>query len=343
MKRARLIVPAVALLLLATAGLWWWRAARDGDDGLIAASGTVEATEADLGFQAGGRIAEVAVREGDAVRAGDVLARLDVAELQARRTAALAQLASARALLDELRHGARPEELAQAAAAADAARERLAEAERGYGRTRRLHEGGAVSREALDQAQTAFQVAQAQYRQAREQAALVREGPRAERLEAQRAAVRQAEAAVAQADAALANAVIVAPFAGVVSVRHREPGETVAPGLPVLSLLDPADRWVRIFVREDQIGRVAVGQSAVISADSYRERRYPGRVTFIAREAEFTPRNVQTDAERVKLVYAVKVAVRGDSALDLRPGVPADVRLRPKGAAPAPPPARASR
>jgi HlyD family secretion protein len=190
-----------------------------------------------------------------------------------------------------------------------------------------LFEGGAVSREQLDQAETAYTVARSQYQQAREQLTLVQKGPRQERVEAQRAAVRQAEANVAQVQASLEHAIIRAPFAGVATVRHREPGESVSPGAPVLTLLNTNDRWVRIYVREDQVGRVALGQRATISSDSHPGAAFNGRVTFIASEAEFTPRNVQIAEERVKLVYAVKVAIIGDQALRLKPGVPADVVL----------------
>jgi HlyD family secretion protein len=316
-------------VVVAAAALWLALRPGRGRSDALEASGTVEATEADLGFQVGGRVAEIRVREGDAVAAGALLARLDVSELKARRAAAEAQLDAARAVLAELERGSRPEELAQGRAAEQAARRRLEESARSLERTRLLHEGGAVSREALDQAETAYEVAKAQHEQAREQLVLLRVGPRRERIEAQRAVVRQAEAAVAQAEAALANAEIRAPFDGIVTVRYREPGETVSPGLPVLTVLDPGDRWVRIYVREDAIGRVSIGQAAEISSDAYPGETYAGRVTFIASEAEFTPRNVQTQEDRVKLVYAVKVAVVGDPGHVLKPGVPADVRLLP--------------
>jgi HlyD family secretion protein len=103
----------------------------------------------------------------------------------------------------------------------------------------------------------------------------------------------------------------------------------VPTGAPVLTLANPDDRWVRIYVRGDEVGRVALGERAAITADAYPDRTYDGEVIFIASEAEFTPRNVQTTAERVKLVYRVKVRVIGDTALDLKPGLPADVRLAP--------------
>lgn len=293
----------------------------------IRASGTVEATDADLGFQMAGRIAAIQVREGDSVRAGLEVARLDTEELAARRASAEAQVQGAQALLAELERGARPGEIAEGRAGLRQAEERRDDAVRDMERARRLFEGGAVSQEVLDKARTAAQVAEAGVDQARERLQLLEEGPRTERVAAQRAMVSQAEAAVRQIDAALRNASITAPFAGVVTLRHREPGETVSPGAPVLTVMDPEDRWVRIYVREDRIGQVRIGQTASITSDTYPEREYEGEVIFIASEAEFTPRNVQTTEERVKLVYAIKVRITGDPSHDLKPGIPADVVL----------------
>ncbi|MBI1722891.1 MAG: HlyD family efflux transporter periplasmic adaptor subunit, partial [Gemmatimonadetes bacterium] len=125
--------------------------------------------------------------------------------------------------------------------------------------------------------------------------------------------------------------VIRAPFDGIVTVRDREPGETVGAGAPVLTVRNLDDRWVRIDIREDRIGAVRIGEEATITADTYPGRRYRGQVAFIASQAEFTPRNVQTTEERVKLVYAVKVRVTQDSTYDLKPGIPADVRLQAVG------------
>jgi HlyD family secretion protein len=326
--RTRRVIVAVALAVsLGVAGAWFALRPGTGATGAIEASGTVEATTADLGFQTGGRVQEIAVREGDVVSAGALLAQLDLAEPEARRAAAEAQVAAARAFLRELERGARPEEVRQGRAAVEAAARQLEEAARTLERTRLLHEGGALSREALDRAETAHDLARTQHDQARERFDLIELGPREERIAAQRAAVQQAEAMVRQVDALLAGGRIHAPYAGLVSVRHREPGEVVGGGMPVLTVLNQDDRWVRIYVREDQVGRVALGQPARITADAYADRTYEGRVVHIASQAEFTPRNVQTREERVKLVYAVKVAITGDPGHDLKPGLPADVRL----------------
>jgi HlyD family secretion protein len=108
-----------------------------------------------------------------------------------------------------------------------------------------------------------------------------------------------------------------------------EPGEIVAAGAPVLTLMNPQDRWVRVYVRADRVGRIAIGQAATITSDAYDDRTYGGRVIFIASEAEFTPRTVQTTEERVKLVYEVRVRIEVDPTFDLKPGLAADVRLDP--------------
>ena len=328
-KRLRIVIPAVVVVLAVVV----WLLVRNGagEEGVIQASGTVEATEADLGFQLAGRVLEVVPQEGDVVSGGQELARLDLADQEAARDAARAQVDAAEARLSELRRGARPEELAQAQAGARAAAERADDALRDAERARRLFEGGAVSAQALEKLETALQVAQAAREQAEQGLTMVRRGPRAETIRAQEAMVDQARANLARSEASLANGVILAPFPGRVTVRHREPGETVSPGAPVLTLLDPEDRWVRIYVREDEIGAVQVGMAATILSDTYPDKTYPGEVAFIGSEAEFTPRNVQTTEERIKLVYPVKVRITGDVGFELKPGIPVDVTLRPAG------------
>lgn len=327
-QRAAIAGGAVAVALFA---LWLTVFRNAGAETVIRASGTVETTEADLGFQVPGRIDSLAVVEGDSVRAGAQIAWLDRRELTARFQSAEAQERAARARLSELERGSRVEEVAQGRANLAAAEQRLADAERSLGRTRRLHDGGAVSQEQLDRETTQTEVLRSQYQTAKEQLALLQAGPRPETIAAQRALVQQTAAAVRQAQAAIDNGVIVAPFNGVVSVRHREAGEVVGAGSPVLTVRNPNDRWVRIYVREDEVGRLTIGQRASLTADAYPDRTYGGTVVFIANEAEFTPRNVQTTQERVKLVYRVKVRITDDPSGDLKAGLPADVRLAPEG------------
>lgn len=327
---ARFLKPALIIVVLAAiaaaAYLWLPRLLDRGETGLVM-SGTVEATEAQLGFQSAGRIEVLKPREGETVKAGDELSRLDRSEMLARREQAVAQTFAAKAALRELQSGFRGEEVAQGKAALAAADERLADTRRDVDRAKRLFEGGAVGAESLDKARLAFDVATSQHEQARQQLRILQSGTRREKIDVQRAQVAQAESAVKPIDATLANMVVHAPFGGIVTVRHREPGETVAPGVPVLTLMNPDDRWVRIYVPENRIGQVRLGAKATITSDSFAGKTYGGEVVFIASVAEFTPKTVQTSEERVKLVYAVKVRVASDPGLELKPGMPADVRL----------------
>ncbi|MBI5867220.1 MAG: HlyD family efflux transporter periplasmic adaptor subunit [candidate division Zixibacteria bacterium] len=318
---AALVITVAASLLIICRGR--------GANGSLLVSGTVEATEAQLGFQAPGRIEDISVKEGDQIKAGAELARLDRSEAQARRDQADAQLAAARALLAEMESGFRSEEIAQARAARNAAQDKLSDAQRDLERTRKLRDGGAVSQEILDKANTLAEVAKNQFTQADEQARLVESGARKERIDAQRAMVAQGEAAVRSVDALLRNMTIHSEFDGIVSVRHREPGEIVPAGSPVLTIINRDDRWIRIYIPETKIGTVRIGQKASITSDSAPNKSYQGDVVYISTQAEFTPKTVQTTEERVKLVYAVKVRITGDAAYDLKPGMPADVRLEP--------------
>jgi HlyD family secretion protein len=328
-SKQRLIPILAFAVIIMGAGLWFAVNRQDQSHQSLIASGTVEATEAQLGFSVPGRIENIMVHEGEPVKTGVELAYLDRAETTARRQQAVAQVIAARAQLQELERGFRREEVAQGRSALAAAVERLNDARRDLERTQQLYEGGAVSQEAYDKARVAYDVAKSQHEQAQEQLKILETGPRQEKIEAQRAQLSQAEAAVRTIDAILANMVIRVPFDGFVTVRHRELGEIVSAGSPILTIMNPDDRWVRIYIPENRIGAVHLGQSAVITTDTYPTKVYQGKVIFIATEAEFTPKTVQTTEERVKLVYAVKVRVTEDPTYDLKPGMPADVRLEP--------------
>lgn len=333
MNRKLLVVP-VLLVLVAAAGWWWWRQRGAGADrGTLVASGTVEATDARLGFQVGGRLRAVTPREGEAVAAGAELAALADEEPRAALAQAEALVAAAAARLAELEAGPRAEEVTQAESERRAAAERLADADRDLERARTLAAGGAIPREAAEEAQLARDLAAARLEGASAQTRLVRRGARDEQVAAQRAVLEQARAAREAAAAALDRTRLRAPFAGLVTERHREPGEVVAPGAPVLTLLDRDDRWVRIYVPEARLGAVRLGSPATLRSDTFPGKAYRGEVAHVASEAEFTPRNVQTAEERTLLVYAVKVRVLEDVAYELKPGLPVDVELPLAGAA----------
>lgn len=321
------IIAPIVLILVVTVVVALVRARRSDGDAMVL-SGTVEATESHLGFPVAGRVDSVLAEEGDLVKRGALLAVLEDNEPRARRSQAAAQVAVARAQLDEVLEGSRSEEIAAADANRKGALERWENARVDLARAVALHEGGAISDEAYEKARLAEDVARTQHEAAEEQFRMVFTGPRKERIAAQQALLHQAEAALEAAEATLANLRIVAPFDGVVSIRHREEGEIVPAGGAVLSVQDLSDRWVRVYVPERRLAAVRVGASASIANDTFPKKRYAGKVATIASEAEFTPKTVQTKEERVKLVFAVKVRITGDSDVDLKPGMPVDVDLR---------------
>jgi HlyD family secretion protein len=189
-----------------------------------------------------------------------------------------------------------------------------------------------ISKQAFDHQQTEVAVADGEVARATEELKLLQSGTRPERIAAQRASLAQAVAAVERIDAALAQSTVRAPFAGTVTVRHREPGEAISPGTPVLTLQNLDDRWVRVYVPGDDVGRISLGQCATIKADGFADRTYAGVTSYISSVAEFTPRNVQSTKDRVRLVYEVRVRIVGDEAIDLKPGLPGDVTFAPTGA-----------
>jgi HlyD family secretion protein len=322
----RIVAGAVVLSAAGVFITYRSMSASDAADDILA-SGTVEARQADLGFQLAGRVEAIGAREGDRVVAGAELASLENAELEAQRAMAAAQQRAAQAQLDELLAGSRREEIARARAALDVAVERREAARRDVDRLRPLAEKELVSRQDFDHQRTALGVAEGEASKAGEDLQLLEKGPRKERIEAQRASVAQAAATVARIDATLAQSVLRAPFGGTIVVKHREAGEAIPAGAPVLTIRDLGDRWVRLYVPGDEVGRLHLGQKATVTADGWADRKYAGTISHIASVAEFTPRNVQTTKDRVKLVYEVRVRITGDSAVDLKPGIPADVRF----------------
>jgi HlyD family secretion protein len=320
--------PVLALILAIAAGASWLLLRAEGPDAAILAAGTVEARESDLGFRTAGRIELISVDEGDRISEGQLLALLDQQELAAALSVARARAEAAGATLEELTEGFRSEEIEQARAALRAAERRRLDATRDLERATSLYENGAISEQALDDRETVATVTESEMQGASERLRLLESGTRSERISAQRAALAASEAEVERVEALLEHAQITAPNTGLITIRHREPGEIVSAGAAVLTLMNPDDRWVRIYVRADRVGRLSIGQTATITADAYPERTYTGRVVFIASEAEFTPRDVQTTEERVKLVYRVKVQIEGDPSFDLKPGLAADVWLQ---------------
>ncbi len=330
MKNISLPKPAsrVATIVVAFSILWLGGCSRHNraQSGDVVLSGNIEVTDAQLGFKMPGRVAERLVSEGDRVAAGQLIARLDDAEQKEELALRRAELAASEAMLAELEAGSRPQEIAAAEAtlrSAEAERER---ARLEFARSRDLRGKDVISDRDFESAQAQVSVAEARAAEAGERLKLVQAGPRAETISQARARTDQARAAVALAETRLENTRLVSPLTGVVLSHNVEPGEFVAAGTPVATVADTAHMWVRAYLNQTDLGRVHLGQKVAIHTDSFPGKNYEGTVSFIAAEAEFTPKTVQTPKERVKLVFRVKIDVANPQD-ELKPGMPADATI----------------
>ena len=299
------------------------------EEGVILLSGNVEVTESNMGFKLSGRVVERLVDEGYKVKRGDRLAILDSAELESTVAQSKANLNESLARLEELRTGSRPQELEQAKANLLLREAELAKAKKDYERNMGLYKEELVSAQQMDESTKAYHVAASLYENALQALSLVKEGPRKEEIKMAEHRVEQARASLRVNEERLKDTVIYAPTDGVVLRKLVELGETVSPGTPVFTIGDLAHPWIKVYVKEDKLGYVKLNQRAVITVDTYKGKKYEGTVTYISSEAEFTPKNVQTQEERVKLVFGIKVSVKNIND-ELKPGMPADVRIHIK-------------
>ena len=383
-------LPIILILIAAGIGVYLWRTGYfAGPRNSIQVSGNLEMTLVDISFKTAGRMTELTVREGDTVKKGQVIARLDAAQLEQQRLRDIAavsgaqstydqlkttieyqqatidsdistrqaELAQQQAHLDELNAVSRKEEIQQADSSVNEARAQLDLAKADWDRAQTLYKDTDISTSQFDQARTKFSAAQAVLAQAQQRAALVKEGPRKEEIAGARAQLARAQAALRTAEAnridlrrkqeqlverrsdidraraqvgiteaQLNDTTIASPIDGVVLVKSAEPGEVIAAGTTIIRIGDVDHPWLRAYVGETDLGRVKLGTAVNLTTDSYPGKVYHGTVSFIASEAEFTPKQIQTKEERVKLVYRIKVDVE-NSSHELKNNMPVDAEI----------------
>jgi HlyD family secretion protein len=330
MRRACLVLMTAAVPLAGCRGT--------AGDAPPRATGYVEATDVRVTAKVPGRIEMVAVAEGARVDAGAVLARVATTDVDFALARARAERAQAAAQLALLVAGSRAEDVRQseaqtAAAAAElrAAEAELAAARADEARFEQLLRNRAGSQKQRDDAVARRELAEARVgaaadrlAAARAGAARVKSGARVEEVAAARARLAAVDAQIAGLEHDRGETTITAPSAGIVSSRLVEPGELVAPGAPVVILIDLDRAWANVYLEETLVPLVKLDQAATIITDA--GDRLEGRVTFISPRAEFTPRNVQTANERAKLVYRLKVTTDNRAGI-LKPGMPVEVDL----------------
>jgi HlyD family secretion protein len=332
MNKKLIIIGALVVGIGGAALVYFAPWATPQDTGTVTGSGTVDATEVAAAFRVPGILSQRPVEEGSLVKAGDLLAALDERESVARLHQAEAAQQAAEARLRDLEQGYRPQEIAEAKAQVAQAHASLTNLDEEARRSEALFQGGATSQQRRDNDRTAATVAVQQHRATQERLKLLQGGYRPEVINTARAQLGEAQAAVAAARVALEDLQVKSTVAGVVTRTHAEVGETLGAGRPVVTVTDISKPWVRVYIPENQIGKVRLGAAATITIDTYPNREFAGRVSYVSSEAEFTPKNVQTQEERVKLVFAVNVTLDNRDGT-LKPGMPADVTIVAEGGA----------
>ena len=316
---------ALAVSLLTATGC-----AAEESNGRIRVSGHIEATQVRISTKIPGTLKTLAVDEGDRVEPGALIGRIDTVDLDLAVRAAEAERASAEADLRLKRSGYRSEEIAEAAAQEAAAKAELEQAERDFARTKGLFDAGSGTGKSLDDAIARRDVAAARARVAEATLRRLRAGFRREEIEAARARLDAADSRVAQLRQNISDATITSPLAGIVTEKIAEAGELLPAGSLIVVVTDLASPWLTVYVPEPDLPSVKIGQTVRVETDDGGTRQ--GRVTFVAPDAEFTPKNVQTRDERVKLVFRVKVGLDNADGT-FKPGMPAVAVFEPSGAA----------
>ena len=325
MKRVRIVILVLLVGGLAAA-FWFWqqRGPRAAEDRLLL-YGNVDIRQVQLAFNGNERIAALLVEEGDRVKAGQLLARLDTQRLEPKAASREAQVQAQREVVARLEAGNRPEEVRKAKADLEAARADVVNAELTYQRVIQLATQGVEPPQRKDDVRAALDVAKAREAAAKEAYDLMVLGPRKEDIAAAKATLQAYEADLALARRELADAQLYAPTNGVIRNRLLETGDMASPQKPVFTVALDDPVWVRAYVPETDLGKIRTGMKAVVTTDSFTNR-YPAWIGFISPTAEFTPKSVETTEVRTKLVYEVRAFVPNPQG-ELRLGMPAVVTV----------------
>lgn len=325
MKRFIRIVILVVLVTAVILGVrWFLNEEKNQSTSELKIYGNIEIRKADLAFNEQERIAQVLVEEGDRVTAGQVLARLQTHRLKAQIRELQAKVAAQQEVVKRLETGTRPQEIEQARAEVAAARSRVINSAQNFERIRKTSGAGATSQQALDNARAQLDVDQAQLKVKEKALNLALEGPRKEDIVAAQNTLKALDASLSLLKIRLADMTLTSPAMGVIQNRILEPGEMASPNRPVVTLALTDPKWVRAYVPEPDLGRINLGMKARILSDSFPDKTFNGWIGFISPVAEFTPKTVETEDLRTRLVYEVRVFVHDSKDL-LRLGMPTTV------------------
>jgi len=327
MKRLIRIILLVIIVVVVVLGVKWFVNVNGIYSGAeLKLYGNIDIRKADLAFNEQERIARVLVEEGDRVTKGQILAVLQTYRLEAQIKEAEAQIAAQQEVVKRFEAGTRWQEIDQARAEVAAALARVNNTRQNFERIKKTSGAGATSRQALDDIRAQLNVDEAQLKVKEKALNLALEGPRKEDIAVARNNLETLVASLSLLKIRLSDMTLISPAPGVIQNRILEAGEMASPNRPVVTLALTDPKWVRAYVTEPDLGRINLGMKAKILSDSFPDQSFEGWIGFISPVAEFTPKAVETEDLRTKLVYEVRVFVHDSKDL-LRLGMPVTVNV----------------
>lgn len=295
-------------------------------DTTIETSGTMEGKDVTVSSQVSGIVKKILKNEGDQVKTGDIILQIDSSEyiLQLKQSEAL--LIQAKAQYDLAKKGARNEDIVSAKEASETARANYESAKKDFDRFAELFKSNSITSKQYDDAKTRLSVTEGQFKQTQENYKKVQNGSRPEELELAKGRYDQIAAQTELTRKKVRDCSIKATSNGTITKISIDEGELVNPGAQVAKLTDLNEVTMKIFVKETDLGNVKLGQHVGIVVDSFPDSTISGSITFISNSAEFTPKNIQSKDDRVKLVFQVKLTIPNPEQ-KLKAGMIGDVKI----------------
>lgn len=321
----KIMKTGIVILILALVGTYIFFLRSHHDEKLII-YGNVDIRTVNVSFRVAGRLTAMNFDEGDSVRSGEIVAKLDSAPFINANNEAYAAVAIARAQLDLLLAGSREEEIAQARSTVNHQQEAFNYAEKFYARQKQLWPSRVIAANDLENARTSRNQALASLEQSKQQLNLLLSGSRKQQIDQAKASLVQAQIRADQTTLDLDDTVLKAPADGIILTRVIEPGTMLSAGDPVLNLSLVQPVWIRAYVNETNLSQAITGATVQIFTDARPDRPYTGKIGFVANTAEFTPKNVETPELRTDLVYRIRIIVT-DPDDALRQGMPVTIHF----------------
>lgn len=321
--KAKKGVAVTLILVLSLSAFWVYQKYFAAADDLLQASGSIEAASVDLTAKVNGSIKSLNIKEGDSVISGQLVAELLRNDLAAQKERDALGVLAAEAKLDDLVSGARTQEIKEAAANVNIARNNYDKASKDLERADTLFKAGALAEESLEQARLNAELKKNLLAGSEARLSLLESGSRPAQITAARAELERSKAVLKASAALVDDLQVVSPINGIVLSRNYEPGEYAAMGAALATVADLNDLWIKVYIPTDDLPRIKLGQKVEVSVSGSKQL-FAGVVSEIASRGEFTPKNIQTKKERTNVVFAVKISVNNHDGI-LKPGMPADV------------------